>query len=405
MGAAFVGVAMGVYTAVAGAFVYVLLFGQSARHRGTAVGRLHAFLAGGGVMRSVVAPCVRAVCGARAAGAGARCVRWACEEANPLLQLFYLALVLPGYFVWLAQGRALLAGVGPAAGLSVSAHGAAVHAAVAAALCSFVVACVADPGVLTPRTAAAAVRLPLLVLRRSNGGDAQQQQQQQQRLYPRDGVLYKGARGRPCATCGIAERPARSKHCRVCGRCVARLDHHCPWTNNCVGARNMRWFLLFLATSTVMCAYASWLCARLVVAFLRAAGLLGRGLSWSVLFAVALRSTGLVAPLALFSGAMSLVLAGFVAFQMSHVLRGVTTAETFRWEDVRCEIADAAAAASSKDGETKAPASTPASIGKLENVYDRGAWTNFLEMLFPPNFEAEARKQEEDTKRTKKHKR
>uniref|UniRef100_A0A8D3BKZ6 Palmitoyltransferase n=1 Tax=Scophthalmus maximus TaxID=52904 RepID=A0A8D3BKZ6_SCOMX len=55
-----------------------------------------------------------------------------------------------------------------------------------------------------------------------------------------------------CPACRAA-RPPRAGHCRICGICVLRLDHHCVWINNCVGQANHCSFLLtlvlFLLTS------------------------------------------------------------------------------------------------------------------------------------------------------------
>jgi hypothetical protein len=35
-------------------------------------------------------------------------------------------------------------------------------------------------------------------------------------------------------------------HCFICGVCVSRYDHHCPWINNCVSGLNIGKFTAFL---------------------------------------------------------------------------------------------------------------------------------------------------------------
>jgi hypothetical protein len=52
---------------------------------------------------------------------------------------------------------------------------------------------------------------------------------------------------RYCRTCRIW-RPPRAAHCRDCGWCVIRFDHHCGALGNCVGRDNHRWFVLCLCS-------------------------------------------------------------------------------------------------------------------------------------------------------------
>ena len=50
---------------------------------------------------------------------------------------------------------------------------------------------------------------------------------------------------RPCKTCNIM-RPSKTSHCVICDNCIMELDHHCFYISNCVGARNRKYFILFL---------------------------------------------------------------------------------------------------------------------------------------------------------------
>lgn len=58
-----------------------------------------------------------------------------------------------------------------------------------------------------------------------------------------------------CKKCQCA-KPDRAHHCSACGRCVLKMDHHCPWLATCVGLHNYKAFILFITYTALFC----WLC-------------------------------------------------------------------------------------------------------------------------------------------------
>lgn len=145
-------------------------------------------------------------------------------EQSPFFQLIYLALSLGGYTVFLHYGFPFMPN------MFVDEY----HIYIGSflyflALMSFFASCLASPG----------------IIKKSNLKD-------HLKLFKYDNILYKPT---DCGTCKF-QRPARSKHCSICGYCISKHDHHCIWINQCVGYSNYKFFLMFILSHSIVCTYA-----------------------------------------------------------------------------------------------------------------------------------------------------
>lgn len=118
-----------------------------------------------------------------------------------------------------------------------------------------------------------------------------------------------------------AERVPRSKHCTDgCGECTLRFDHHCVWANNCIGLFNLRWFLLFLGTTAILCFYAAALSLAVLFASLDLKGELS-------LFFV-----GQLLYVAVYCTCTGIVLTGLLLVSLRQIVANVTTYEAMKTE-------------------------------------------------------------------------
>merc|ERR1712216_1030079 len=121
-----------------------------------------------------------------------------------------------------------------------------------------------------------------------------------------------GRWGRKC----VKVKPDRCHHCRVCQRCVLKMDHHCPWINNCVGYYNYKYFYLFILYSLLI---LFWVSATSFLNFLRSIA------SEDVLEIGS--SSFMIVFCWLYCTLFGVALGGFVTFHTSLLVQNFTTIE------------------------------------------------------------------------------
>ncbi|KAI0835093.1 zf-DHHC-domain-containing protein [Hypoxylon sp. FL0890] len=266
-------------------------------------------------------------------------------------------------------------------------------------------AAIGDPGVITPAT-----------------------HSRYMSHYPYDFSLFHP--GQPCRTCGLL-KPARSKHCSVCKRCVHKMDHHCVFINNCVGYGNQHYFILLLLSTAVLTLYGGLIGLVIVADSARghnkSFSMFPKPAGWSwaeyfVILTMGIQEDVGVGSVTLLALMTSPLVWGLLGYHIYLIYCGTTTNESMKWQDWQMEMDDGCAFKRSlpldrikdlqheaawtrwpiepvqvlirtEDGTPPDPNRGPG-VGEwervwrlrdVENLYDLGLWDNLVD-VFMPNY-------------------
>ncbi|KAJ9682145.1 hypothetical protein PVL29_018167 [Vitis rotundifolia] len=357
--------------------VVSFLCGQWPIFQGTFIERIHYFITFGAYDYFL------GVFGSKGTNVILSVENFCCDRPNPILQVVYLAIIGATYYFIVQSTFSYIPGY-----YISGVHRYTSLLAVGVGVVLFLLTSFSDPGTVTAENVSKYLS-----------------------AYPYDNIIYSE---KECATCRIP-KPARSKHCSICDRCVARFDHHCGWMNNCIGERNTRFFMAFLLWHFLLCIYGT-VAIGLVLA--------GRLKELKVIHILTVyygieNSFASLAPhvvqwllgsyntqllLMVFLAIVSLLLAGFFSYHANLCFTNTTTNETFKWEDyirwqqklneAKASTAALKAGISDLNCERKPPESKWKAFfrrSRLEdvepvsknNIYDKGFLRNLHEIIFP----------------------
>jgi len=278
-------------------FIYVFLFGDCACHRNGLIGRIQRYLT------NTLPNLLRLCCCCGKCGCCTKVEKYCVYTRHPWLQIFYLSIIIGITVIFLYD-------ILPRCNILHMYFG---LPFVGVVLYVFYYCSISEPGTIT----------------NSN-------YLQYKAMYPFDNMIF--SPNNICTTCKF-EKPARSKHCRVCDRCVSKYDHHCGWINNCVGENNHRWFVLFVLLTALLCTYGFIICSGIIWNIIHANRLfemyLLKKYSLTFIAQFLIYQGGISFSVGLFAFILAIMLYVFAGSHLYMVCINDTTNESFKWKEVK----------------------------------------------------------------------